>query len=78
MQVFGLIIVWPLMVGGTAIAVYLIVTNQNNIVQRTGFGLAPTVLLSCVTVISQMLVHMTVMAENWHPRLRTNVSAPFM
>ncbi len=64
------------MVGGTAITVYLIVTNQTSIVQRTGFGLAPTVLLSCVTVVSQMLVHMTVMTENWHPRLRTNVGKP--
>ncbi len=74
MQTFGLVIVWPVMVGGTAIAVYLIITNQDAIARYLGFGFASTVMLSLVTVISQMLVHMTVVAENWHPRQRTNVS----
>ncbi|EIE24638.1 hypothetical protein COCSUDRAFT_46890 [Coccomyxa subellipsoidea C-169] len=72
---FGLVIVWPVMVGGTAIAVYLIITNQDAIARYLGFGFASTVMLSLVTVISQMLVHMTVVAENWHPRQRTNVEA---
>ena len=74
MQAFGLVIVWPVMVGGTAVAVYLIVTNQDNIARHLGFGFASTVMLSLITVVSQLLVHMTVVAENWHPRQRTNVS----
>lgn len=72
-QVFGLVVVWPLMVGGTAVATYLIVTNQDAIAARLGFGFASTVLLSAVNVGSTMLVHMTVVAESWHPRLKTNV-----
>ena len=65
------------MVGGTAIAVYLIITNQDNIARHLGFAFASTVMLSLITVVSQLLVHMTVVAENWHPRQRTNVSPLF-
>lgn len=62
------------MVGGTALAVYLIVTNQDAIARHLGFSFASTVALSLVNVISTLLVHMTVVTENWHPRQRTNVS----
>ncbi|BDA42684.1 Transmembrane channel-like protein 7 [Coccomyxa sp. Obi] len=72
---FGLVIVWPIMVGGTAVAVYLIVTNQDAIARTLGFSFASTVALSLINVISTLLVHMTVVAENWHPRQRTNVEA---
>ncbi|KAK9909956.1 hypothetical protein WJX75_010045 [Coccomyxa subellipsoidea] len=75
LKAFGLVIVWPVMVGGTAIAVYLIITNQDNIARHLGFAFASTVMLSLITVVSQLLVHMTVVAENWHPRQRTNVEA---
>lgn len=66
------------MVGATAIAVYLIVTNQDAIAKRLGFGYGSTVMLSLVNVISQMLVHMTVVTENWHPRQRTGVRTSFI
>lgn len=64
------------MVGGTAVAVYLIVTNQDAIARHLGFNFASTVALSLVNVISTLLVHMTVVAEHWHPRQRTNVRTP--
>lgn len=72
-QVFGMVIAWPAMVGGTAVATYLIVTNQEAIAARCGFGLAATLLLSGVSIASGMLVHFSVTAEGWHPRLRLNV-----
>ena len=73
-QVFGLLIVWPLMVAGTAAATYLIVVNNDVIIARTGFGFAPLVMLSLVSVISGMLCTLSVVTEDWHPRMRTNVS----
>ncbi|CAL8467662.1 g7200 [Coccomyxa elongata] len=75
LQAFGLVIVWPVMVGGTALAVHLIVTNQDAIARHLGFSFASTIALSLVNVISTLLVHMTVVTENWHPRQRTNVEA---
>ncbi len=65
--------VWPLMVCGTAAATYLIVTNNDLIIQRTGFGCAPLIMLSLVSVISNVLCTMSVLTEDWHPRMRTNV-----
>ena len=72
----GLLVVWPVMVAGTAAATYLIVVNNDLIIQRLGFGFAPLVMLSLVSVISGMLCTMSVLTENWHPRMRTNVSCP--
>ncbi len=68
-----MVVAWPAMVGGTAVATYLIVTNQDAIAARAGFGLAATLLLSAVSIASGMLVHFSVAAEGWHPRLRLNV-----
>ena len=68
--------VWPLMVCGTAAATYLIVTNNDLIIQRTGFGFAPLIMLSLVSVISNVLCTMSVLTEDWHPRMRTNVCLP--
>lgn len=74
LQVFGLLVVWPMMVVGTAAATYLIVTNNDLIIQRLGFGFAPLVMLSLVSVISSMLCTMSMLTEDWHPRMRINVS----
>ena len=76
MQVVGLAVVWPLMVGGTAAATYLIVVNNDLIIQRLGFGFAPLVMLSLISVISNLLCTMSVLIEGWHPRARTNVRRP--
>ena len=68
--------VWPLMVAGTAAATYLIVVNNDLIIQRLGFGFAPLIMLSLVSVISNMLCTMSTLTESWHPRMRTNVRRP--
>jgi len=62
------------MVAGTAAATYLIVVNNDVIIARTGFGFAPLVMLSLVSIISGMLCTLSVVTEDWHPRMRTNVS----
>ena len=72
-QVFGILVVWPLMVAGTAAATYLIVTNNDLIIQRSGFGFAPLLMLSLVSIVSGILCTMSVLTEDWHPRMRTNV-----
>lgn len=64
------------MVAGTAAATYLIVVNNDLIIQRLGFGFAPLVMLSLVSVISSMLCTMSVLTEKWHPRMHTNVRRP--
>ncbi len=65
--------IWPLMVAGTAAATYLIVVNNDLIIQRLGFGFAPLIMLSLVSVISGILCTMSTLTESWHPRMRTNV-----
>ena len=65
--------VWPLMVAGTAAATYLIVTNNDLIIQRSGFGFAPLLMLSLVSIVSGILCTMSMLTEDWHPRMRTNV-----
>ena len=72
-QGFGVLVVWPVMVCGTAFATYLIITNQEAIATTLGFGFASTVLLSCINIFSSLLVHMTVRSEAWHPKVKTNV-----
>ena len=74
-QVFGMLVVWPLMVTGTAAATYLIVTNNDLIIQRSGFGFAPLLMLSLVSIVSGILCTMSVLTEDWHPRMRTNVGS---
>ena len=76
MQLIGLLVVWPLMVAGTAAATYLIVVNNDLIIQHLGFGFAPLIMLSLVSVISNMLCTMSTLTESWHPRMRTNVRRP--
>ena len=69
-------IAWPTMVGGTAVGTYLIVTNQDAIATYCGFGFAATLMLSAISIAAGILVHISVAAEGWHPRLRMNVRAP--
>ena len=71
-----MVVVWPLMVCGTAFATYLIITNQEAIATTLGFGFASTVLLSCINIFSGVLVHLTVRSEAWHPKAKTNVRRP--
>ena len=50
--------------------------NNDLIIQRLGFGFAPLIMLSLVSVISNMLCTMSTLTESWHPRMRTNVRRP--
>ncbi len=72
-----MLVVWPLMVAGTAAATYLIVTNNDLIIQRSGLGFAPLLMLSLVSIVSGILCTMSVLTEDWHPRMRTNVGPQY-
>ena len=64
---------WPVLLGATALATYEIVTHQEAISRVLGFAFASTLALSAVNIAASNLVYLAVAAENWHPKLRTNV-----
>ncbi|KAK9825842.1 hypothetical protein WJX81_002239 [Elliptochloris bilobata] len=71
----GIVIVWPVLLGLTALATYEIVTHQEAISRVLGFAFASTLALSAVNIISSNLVYLAVAAERWHPKLQTNIAS---
>jgi len=69
----GIAITWPALLGATGVATYEIVTHQEAISRVLGFAFASTLALSAVNIAASNLVYLAVAAENWHPKLRTNV-----
>ncbi|KAK9816511.1 hypothetical protein WJX72_001335 [[Myrmecia] bisecta] len=72
-KAFGLVILWPFIVGTTAIATFFIIRNQQqiNTYLSTGFGI--NIALSAMNIAIPMFVHGMVLFEGWHPQHRTNV-----
>eukprot|EP00891_Asterochloris_glomerata_P000729 jgi/Astpho2/729/fgenesh1_pg.00015_%23_12_t len=70
-----ILILWPIIVAGTAASTYYIVVYSSEISQQLSTSYGPTICLSAVNIISGQLVYGSTLLENWDPRYKTDVEA---
>ena len=74
-QAACILILWPIIVAGTAAGTYYIVVYSSDISEQLNTSYGPTICLSAVNIISGQLVYASTLLENWDPRYKTDVSA---
>lgn len=74
LQAACILILWPMIVAGTAASTYYIVVYSSEISQQLSTSYGPTICLSAVNIISGQLVYGSTLLENWDPRYKTDVS----
>ena len=75
LQAACILILWPVIIAGTAAGTYYIVVYSSDISQQLNTSYGPTICLSAVNIISGQLVFGSTLLENWDPRYKTDVSA---
>ena len=75
LQAACILVLWPVIIAGTAAGTYYIVVYSSDISQQLNTSYGPTICLSAVNIISGQLVYGSTLLENWDPRYKTDVSA---
>ena len=75
LQAACFLVLWPIIIAGTAAGTYYIVVYSSDISQQLNTSYGPTICLSAVNIISGQLVYGSTLLENWDPRYKTDVSA---
>lgn len=76
-KLIGTLLLWPIILIGTAVAMFYTIECGDIINDYFHFSFAQSITISLVSLTGQFLVRFTVKYEGWHPRVAQQVSPLF-